>query len=73
MVNRAYDVGAMVRVYFDSSEKVPNIAAKKFDGMVTRINRRFDYGAYGVLFELEDAVSDKGMPYVFTTNDLVLV
>lgn len=73
MGKKTFDVGTLVEVYYDPSDRLPNIAAKKFNGTKHRIVRRIDYGSYGTLLELDGAVSDKGMPYVFTVNDLKIV
>lgn len=73
MANRIYNIGTLVKVVYDPDEKVPNIAAKKYEGTVHSISKRYDYGAYGVLLELDGAVSDKGVPYVFGVNDLEIV
>lgn len=73
MAKRAYEVGTLVEVLYDPLDKVPNIAAKKFRGTQHKISRRLDYGARGVMFELEDVVGENDVPYVFLMQELKIV
>lgn len=73
MASRTFDVGTMVEVVFDPLDKVPNIAAIKFQGTRHLIRKRHDYGPRGAIFELEDCVSDAGVPYMFLINDLKII
>lgn len=73
MASRQYDIGTLVEVVYDPLDKLPNIAAKKFDGTQHRITSRKEYGPYGIQFTLDGCESDMGVPYVFTMNDLKIV
>ena len=70
---RTYDVGVLVEVLYDPLDKVPNIATFKYKGTQHRISRRIDYGARGVMFELEDCTGENDVPYVFLAHELRVV
>ena len=73
MAKRAYEVGTLVEVLYDPLDKVPNIATFKFKGTQHRISKRHDYGARGVMFELEDVTGENDVPYVFLMQELKIV
>lgn len=73
MGSKMYNVGTLVEVVFDPLDKLPNHAAKKYNGTRHRIASRKDCGAFGIQFTLEGCVSDKGVPYVFSKNDLFII
>lgn len=68
-----YECGEWVTVRFDPGDRIPNIGAKKYDGTIHRIVKEVNYGAYGTMYELEGAVSDQGVPYTFTKDELEVV
>lgn len=70
MASRIYEVGTLVEVLYDPLDKVPNIATRKFRGTQHRISKRLDYGARGVMFELEGVVGKNDVPYVFLAQEL---
>lgn len=65
--------GPMVAVHFDARKKPQNIGAMKYNGTIHRISKEKNYGAPGKTFELEGCVSDKGVPYTFTADELEVV
>lgn len=71
-MKKIMNVGVWVAVHFQE-DKIPNIGAQKYDGTIHMISKRKDYGSYGRLFELEGCVSDKGVPYTFTADELEVV
>ena len=73
MKRRKLGKGCMVAVHFDPGDRIPNLGAKKYDGTVHRIVKETAYGTYGSMFELDGAVSDQGVPYTFTADELEVV
>ena len=73
MAKRSYDVGTLVEVLFDPLDKVPNVATRKFRGTQHRISKRHDYGARGVMFELEGCTGENDVPYVFLMQELKII
>lgn len=65
--------GPKVAVHFDARKKPQNIGAEKYNGTIHKVNKKKNYGAYGNLYELEGCVSDKGVPYTFTADELEVV
>ena len=66
-------VGTNVRVRFIEDDKIPNIGAKKYNKCETWISKKTEFGAHGVMYELDGCVSDLGVPYTFTADELVLI
>jgi hypothetical protein len=73
MFKYKYECGKQVVVRFDPRNRIPNIGARKYDGTIHRISYEKNYGAYGTMYELEGCVSDQGVPYTFTKDELEAV
>lgn len=73
MLSNLIEVGTLVEVRFDRGDRIPNIGAKKYDGTRHVVSVKKSYGPAGSLFELDGAVSDKGVPYTFMASDLLIV
>ena len=72
-MKRKFEFGKLVAVHFDPGDRIPNIGARKYDGTVHRIVKETAYGTYGSMFELDGCVSDQGVPYTFTADELEVV
>lgn len=72
-MKKRIELGRMVAAHFDPGDRIPNLGAKKYDGTVHRIVKETIYGAYGTMYELDGAVSDQGVPYTFTKDELEVV
>jgi hypothetical protein len=72
-MRRKFEVGGLAKVVFDPGDSIPNLGAKKYDGTIHRIIREVRYGTYGAMFELEGCVSDQGVPYTFTKDELEVI
>lgn len=61
--------GRMVVVRFDPGGICPNFAARKYNNTIHKVTRAKRYGAHS-FYELDGAVSDAGVPYTFSDEDL---
>lgn len=65
--------GTLVAVRFDPNSQIPNLAAKEYNNTIHRISKVSNYGTKGKTFELDGAVSGKGLHYTFTPDELEVV
>lgn len=70
MTSDNIEVGSVVAVRFDHRRRPVNFGARIYDGTTFRVSKRKDFGASGVYFELDGAVSDEGVPFTFIADDL---
>lgn len=63
--------GTWVAVHYDPMmSQRPSYIAQRYNRTIHRVSKVVNYGGWGTYFELENVVSEKGVPYGFTIDEI---